>query len=79
MRFSVSFYCCYVFYRQSQEKPKMLFIPKKAILNDLFTQDYTHLEINFDKLSNLINKNEGNKIKDVKIQSTDDIKLNIKK
>lgn len=58
-----SFYCCYVFYRQSQEKPKMLFIPKKAILNDLFTQDYTHLEINFDKYDNL-SKNKHIKLKE---------------
>lgn len=52
--------------------------PKNGI-TEKEVRKYSDLEINFDKLSNLINKNEGNKIKDVKIQSTDDIKLNIKK
>lgn len=52
--------------------------PKNGI-TEKEVRKYSDLEINFDKLSNLINKNEGNKIKDVKILSTDDIKLNIKK
>lgn len=45
------FYHAYVRYRKSQEKMISLFIPKKAILNPLFIEDFNQKQINFEKYS----------------------------
>lgn len=56
-------YCCYVFYRMSQKEPKLLFIPKKAIITDLNEIDSTTIKIDFDKYDNL-SKNKNIKLKE---------------
>jgi SWI/SNF-related matrix-associated actin-dependent regulator 1 of chromatin subfamily A len=55
-------YGCYVFYRQSQEKARLLFIPKKAILSELFPINTDSIEVDFDKYDNL-SKNKDIKLK----------------
>jgi SWI/SNF-related matrix-associated actin-dependent regulator 1 of chromatin subfamily A len=42
-------YHMYVRYRQSQEKLVLLFIPKSAILNPLFLEDFQKREVDFSK------------------------------
>ena len=58
-----SLYCCYIFYRRSQNKPKMIFIPKNAILNDLFSENYKNMDVDFEKYDRL-SKNKGIKLKE---------------
>ena len=38
---------CYIKYRRSQEQPLLLYIPKRAILDDIFVEDYTNMQIDF--------------------------------
>ena len=45
-------YSCYVQYRQSV-KPVICFLPKKAIINNLFVEDYSKLEVDFDRYDRL--------------------------
>lgn len=57
-------YSCYVQYRQSV-KPTICFLPKKAIINNLFVEDYTKLEIDFDRYDRLSTEKDPNrKLKD---------------
>ena len=57
-------YSCYVQYRQSVN-PVICFLPKKAILNNLFATDYKKLEIDFDRYDNLSSeKDETRLLKD---------------
>ena len=56
-------YSCYVQYRQSVP-PVMCFLPKKAIINNLFADDYNKVEVDFDRYDRLSNaKSEGRKLK----------------
>ena len=43
------YYHVYVKYRQSQQKMQLVFIPKKALLNPLFLEDFNKKEIDFTK------------------------------
>jgi SWI/SNF-related matrix-associated actin-dependent regulator 1 of chromatin subfamily A len=52
-------YNVYVRYRQSQEKAVMCFIPKKALLTQLFIESYEDKNIDFEKY----NKISGRKLK----------------
>lgn len=56
-------YCCYVFYRKSQDKAKILFIPKSAILGNMFMPKWEETVIDFDKYDNL-SKNKNIKLRD---------------
>ena len=52
-------YSCYVQYRQSVP-PVMCSLPKKAIINNLFVEDYNKVEVDFDRYDRLSNaKQEG--------------------
>lgn len=56
-------YSCYVQYRQSVP-PVICFLPKKAIINNLFVEDYNKIEVDFDRYDRLSNaKSEGRKLK----------------
>lgn len=56
-------YSCYVQYRQSVP-PVICFLPKKAIINNLFVEDYNKVEVDFDRYDRLSNaKSEGRKLK----------------
>ena len=44
-----SFYHAYVRYRKSQEKMILSFIPKKALLNPLFLEDFNNKNVDFSK------------------------------
>lgn len=56
-------YSCYVQYRQSVP-PVICFLPKKAIINNLFVNDYNKVEVDFDRYDRLSNaKSEGRKLK----------------
>lgn len=57
-----NFIVCYVFYRRSQKEAKMLFIPKKAILTELFPKKWNECQIDFDYYDNL-SKNKAIKLK----------------
>lgn len=50
-----TFHVC-LFYRKSQEKPVMIFIPKKALLADLRAVDYNEMDIDFSKYEEVLNK-----------------------
>ena len=57
-------YSCYVQYRRSVQ-PVMCFLPKKAIINNLFATDYTKVEVDFDRYDNLsTEKDERRRLKD---------------
>ena len=57
-------YSCYVQYRQSVP-PVICFLPKKAIINNLFVEDYNKIEVDFDRYDRLSNaKQEGRKIQE---------------
>ena len=43
------FYHCYVKYRKSQEAQVPIFIPKKALLTQLFEDDWKNIEVDFEK------------------------------
>ena len=47
------FYHCYVKYRQSQEKMVSVFIPKKALLNPLFLEDFNQKVVDFEKYNKM--------------------------
>ena len=47
------FYHCYVKYRQSQEKMVSVFIPKKALLNPLFLEDFNQKVVDFGKYNKM--------------------------
>ena len=47
------FYHVYIKYRRSQERMIPIFIPKKAILNPLFIENFEEKEINFDKYNKM--------------------------
>ena len=55
-------YHCYVQYRLSV-LPTLMYIPKKAILNDIFVNDYKKTEIDFDYYDHMC-KIEGFKLKE---------------
>lgn len=55
-------YHCYCQYRQSVP-PKLMYIQKKHILNELFSVDYLKLDIDFDKYDKLTEK-YGRKLKE---------------
>ena len=55
-------YHCYCQYRQSVP-PKLMYIQKKHILNELFSVDYLSLDIDFDKYDKLTEK-YGRKLKE---------------
>lgn len=55
-------YHCYAQYRLSV-MPFLMFVPKKAILNDIFVNDYKSLDIDFDKYDKMC-KIEGFKLKE---------------
>lgn len=55
-------YHCYAQYRLSV-MPFLMFVPKKAILNDIFVNDYKSLDIDFDKYDKMC-KVEGFKLKE---------------
>lgn len=44
-----SFYHVYIKYRKSQDKMLLIFLPKKALLNPLFLEDFTKKTIDFNK------------------------------
>ena len=50
-----NFYHMYIQYRKSQNKMIPIFIPKKAILNPLFLEDFNKKTINFDYYNKLAN------------------------
>lgn len=52
---TTDFYHMYVKYRKSQDKMIPLFIPKKALLNPLFINDFKNKEIDFSYYNNLGN------------------------
>lgn len=56
-------YAMYVKYRRSQDKMVLAFINKKGLITELFQEDYTKLEIDFDKYDNL-SKDKNIKIRD---------------
>lgn len=47
------FYHCYVKYRRSQEKMVSVFIPKKALLNPLFLEDFNQKVVDFEKYNKM--------------------------
>ena len=49
------FYHTYVKYRKSQDKMIQLFIPKKALLNPLFLEDFEQMDVDFDKYNKMAN------------------------
>ena len=49
------FYHAYVKYRKSQDKMMQLFIPKKALLNPLFLEDFEQMDVDFDKYNKMAN------------------------
>jgi len=51
-------YHCYVKYRSSQTEYMSLFLPKKALLNPLFENNWRNTEVNVDKLNQLLKKSE---------------------
>lgn len=55
-------YHCYAQYRLSV-MPFLMFVPKKAILNDIFVNDYKSLDMDFDKYDKMC-KVEGFKLKE---------------
>ena len=46
------YYCCYVKYRQTVD-PVMCFIPKNAVLNNFFVEDYHDYKVDFNRYDNL--------------------------
>lgn len=55
-------YCFYIQYRQSVP-PQMLFMPKRAVLNNVFVEDYHNMKIDFDRYDNLSTSvDEGRKL-----------------
>jgi SWI/SNF-related matrix-associated actin-dependent regulator 1 of chromatin subfamily A len=54
-------YHAYVKYRKSQETAVQCFIPKKALLNQIFLEDYTKMDVDFDKYDNILSK-KGRKV-----------------
>ena len=48
-------YHMYVKFRKSQEKMIQLFIPKKALLNPLFLEDFEQMDVDFDKYNKMAN------------------------
>lgn len=57
------FYLCYLFYRGSQDKAVMEFIPKKAILTEFYPIEWKDVHIDFDKYD-LLSKNKNLKLRD---------------
>lgn len=49
-------YHCYVIYRKSVTEPTLIFLPKRAILTDMFSVDYTKMKIDFSKFNALSEK-----------------------
>lgn len=41
-------------YKKNQETPSFVFIPKKALLDDLFMEDYNEMDIDFDPYDNIM-------------------------
>jgi SWI/SNF-related matrix-associated actin-dependent regulator of chromatin subfamily A-like protein 1 len=52
---------CYVKYKRNQDVAKQVFIPRKALLTDIFALDYNKLDINFDKYDNITTKKDPNR------------------
>lgn len=56
-----SSYSCYVQYRQTVN-PVICFLPKRAILNNFFVDDYNKLEIDFNRYDRLSNAKEEGRV-----------------
>ena len=52
-------YHCYVNYKRNQEKPVMCFIPKNALMDEIFVDldDYKQLDLDFSWFNNILSKN----------------------
>ena len=57
------FYLCYFFYRGSQDKAVMEFIPKKAILTEFYPIEWRNAKIDFDKYD-AMSKNKRLKLRE---------------
>lgn len=55
------YYCCYVKYRQTAD-PVMCFIPKNAVINNFFVEDYHDYKIDFNRYDNLSTSIDPNRV-----------------
>jgi SWI/SNF-related matrix-associated actin-dependent regulator 1 of chromatin subfamily A len=56
-----NYYHAYVKYRRNQEIAVQCFIPKRALLDQIFIDDYSKMEIDFDKYDHILSK-RGRKV-----------------
>lgn len=53
-----NYYHAYVKYRKNQEIAVQCFIPKRALLDQIFLEDYSKIEIDFDKYNHILSKRD---------------------
>lgn len=60
-----NFVHCYLKYKRNMERGVSAMIPRKALITDLFAEDYESLEVDFDKYDRLsTEKDPGRKLRD---------------